>query len=94
MSKTINKADLVGMVADKTEMSKTDAAAAVDSVLDVITGELKQGNEVRLVGFGTFHVTRRKAGEGRNPQTGEKIKIPASNQPKFKAGKALKDVIN
>jgi len=94
VSKTINKADLVGMVADKTEMSKTDAAAAVDSVLDVITGELKQGNEVRLVGFGTFHVTRRKAGEGRNPQTGEKINIPASNQPKFKAGKALKDAIN
>ncbi|MGE0660872.1 MAG: HU family DNA-binding protein [Reyranellaceae bacterium] len=94
MSKTVNKADLVGMVADSTEMSKTDAAAAVDSVLDCITGELKKGNEVRLVGFGTFHVTRRKAGEGRNPQTGEKIAIPASNQPKFKAGKALKDAIN
>ena len=94
MSNTINKADLVGMVADKTEMSKTDAAVAVDAMLDAITSVLQKGMEVRLVGFGTFHVTRRKAGEGRNPQTGEKIAIPASNQPKFKAGKALKDAIN
>ncbi len=94
MSNTINKADLVGMVADKTEMSKTDAAVAVDAMLDAITSVLQKGMEVRLVGFGTFHVTRRKAGEGRNPQTGEAIKIPASNQPKFKAGKALKDAIN
>ncbi len=94
MSNTINKADLVGMVADKTEMSKTDAAVAVDAMLDAITSVLQKGMEVRLVGFGTFHVTRRKAGEGRNPQTGAAIKIPASNQPKFKAGKALKDAIN
>jgi DNA-binding protein HU-beta len=94
VSNTINKADLVGMVADKTEMSKTDAAVAVDAMLEAITNVLKQGNEVRLVGFGTFHVTRRKAGEGRNPQTGAAIQIPASNQPKFKAGKALKDAIN
>jgi DNA-binding protein HU-beta len=94
VSNTINKADLVGMVADKTEMSKTDAAVAVDAMLDAITSVLQKGMEVRLVGFGTFHVTRRKAGEGRNPQTGEAIKIPASNQPKFKAGKALKDAIN
>ena len=94
MSNTINKADLVGMVADKTEMSKTDAAVAVDAMLDAITSVLQKGMEVRLVGFGTFHVTRRKAGEGRNPQTGATIQIPASNQPKFKAGKALKDAIN
>ena len=94
MSNTINKADLVGMVADNTEMSKTDAAVAVDAMLDAITSVLQKGMEVRLVGFGTFHVTRRKAGEGRNPQTGATIQIPASNQPKFKAGKALKDAIN
>ncbi len=94
MSNSVNKADLVGMVADKTEMSKTDAAAAVDAMLEAITGVLQKGMEVRLVGFGTFHVTRRKEGEGRNPQTGEAIKIPASNQPKFKAGKALKDALN
>jgi len=94
VSNTINKADLVGMVAEKTEMSKTDVAATVDAVLDAITSILKEGREVRLVGFGTFHVTRRKAGEGRNPQTGETIQIPASNQPKFKAGKALKDALN
>jgi DNA-binding protein HU-beta len=94
VSNTINKADLVGMVADKTEMSKTDAAVAVDAMLDAITSVLQKGMEVRLVGFGTFHVTHRKAGEGRNPQTGATIQIPASNQPKFKAGKALKDAIN
>ena len=94
MSNTINKADLVGKVAEKTAMSKTETAALVDAVLDAITNELKNGVEVRLVGFGTFHVTRRKAGEGRNPQTGEKIAIPASNQPKFKAGKGLKDAVN
>ncbi|MDF3074668.1 MAG: hupB [Alphaproteobacteria bacterium] len=91
---TVNKADLVGMVADKTETSKSDVAATVDAVLDAITSILKEGREVRLVGFGTFHVTRRKAGEGRNPQTGATIQIAASNQPKFKAGKALKDAIN
>jgi DNA-binding protein HU-beta len=75
-------------------MSKTDATKATDAVLDSITTALKKGNEVRLVGFGTFHVTRRKATEGRNPRTGEKIQIPASKQPKFKAGKALKDAMN
>ena len=94
MSNTINKADLVGKIAEKTAMSKSETAALVDAVLDAITNELKNGVEVRLVGFGTFHVTRRKAGEGRNPQTGEKIAIPASNQPKFKAGKGLKDAVN
>lgn len=93
-NKTINKADLIAMVAEKTEMSKTDAATAIDSVLDSVTGALKKGMEVRLVGFGNFYVNHRKAGEGRNPQTGEKIKIPASKQPKFKAGKGLKDAIN
>lgn len=94
MSNTVNKADLVATVASQTELSKADTSAIVDAVFDAITAALKQGQEVRVVGFGTFHVTRRKASEGRNPQTGEKITIPESNQPKFKAGKGLKDALN
>ncbi len=90
----MNKNDLVATVADLSELSKADAARAVDSVFDAITTSLKGGTEVRLVGFGTFSVARRKASEGRNPRTGEKIHIPASNQPKFKAGKALKESVN
>jgi DNA-binding protein HU-beta len=66
----------------------------VDAVLSSIAKSLKKGDEVRLVGFGTFSVAKRAASEGRNPRTGEKIKIPASKQPKFKAGKALKDAVN
>ncbi len=90
----MNKNDLVATVSDTSELSKADAARAVDSVFDAITASLKTGTEVRLVGFGTFSVARRKASEGRNPRTGEKIHIPASNQPKFKAGKALKETVN
>ncbi len=90
----MNKNDLVATVAEMSELSKADAARAVDSVFDSITTSLKGGREVRLVGFGTFSVARRKASEGRNPRTGEKIQIPASNQPKFKAGKALKESVN
>ena len=90
----MNKNDLVAAVADSTGLSKTDAASAVDAVFDSITGSLKKGTEVRLVGFGTFSVSRRKATTGRNPRTGESIQIKASNQPKFKAGKALKDSVN
>ncbi len=90
----MNKNDLVAAVADRADMSKSDAATAVESVFEVITGSLQDGTEVRLVGFGTFHVTRRRATTGRNPRTGESIQIPASNQPKFKAGKALKDALN
>ena len=90
----MNKNDLISTVADTAELSKADAARAVDSVFDSITASLKTGTEVRLVGFGTFSVARRKASEGRNPRTGEKIHIPASNQPKFKAGKALKQSVN
>ena len=89
-----NKNDLVAVVADKTGLSKADATKAVDGVFDAITDSLKAGTEVRLVGFGTFNVTRRAASEGRNPRTGERIQIPASNQPKFKAGKGLKDAVN
>ena len=90
----MNKNDLVAAVADATSLSKADAAGAVDSVFDTITGALTGGDEVRLVGFGTFSVTQRRATEGRNPRTGEKIQIKASKQPKFKAGKGLKDSVN
>jgi DNA-binding protein HU-beta len=90
----MNKNDLVGAVADSSGLTKADAAKAVDAAFEAITGELKKGGEVRLVGFGTFSVAKRKASTGRNPRTGEEMKIPASNQPKFKAGKALKDAVN
>ena len=90
----MNKNDLIAAVADGTGLTKADVAKAVDSVFDTITGSLKSGTEVRLVGFGTFSVANRRASEGRNPRTGEKIQIPASKQPKFKAGKGLKDAVN
>lgn len=90
----MNKNDLIAAVADNTGLSKADATKAVDGVLESITGALKSGGEVRLVGFGTFSVAKRAASTGRNPRTGESIKIPASKQPKFKAGKALKDAVN
>ncbi|MEX1109671.1 MAG: HU family DNA-binding protein [Dongiaceae bacterium] len=90
----MNKNDLIAEVATDTGLSKGDAAKSVDAVFDAITRSLKKMTEVRLVGFGTFTVARRAASEGRNPRTGEKIKIPASKQPKFKAGKALKDAVN
>ena len=90
----MNKNDLVAAVADSAGMSKSDAAKAVDSVFDSISGALSKKEEVRLVGFGTFSVAHRKASTGRNPRTGESIQIKASNQPKFKAGKGLKDAVN
>jgi DNA-binding protein HU-beta len=90
----VNKNELIATVADDTGLSKAEANRAVDSVFESITGSLTGGGEVRLVGFGTFSVVQRKASEGRNPRTGEKIQIPASKQPKFKAGKALKDAVN
>jgi DNA-binding protein HU-beta len=90
----VNKNDLIASVSDGASLSKADAAKAVDAVFDSITGSLKSGTEVRLVGFGTFSVTRRQASQGRNPRTGEPIQIPASNQPKFKAGKGLKEAVN
>ena len=90
----MNKNDLVAAVADSSDLSKADAAKAVDAVFDSITGSLTGGGEVRLVGFGTFSVANRKASTGRNPRTGEAIQIPASKQPKFKAGKGLKDAVN
>ena len=90
----MNKNDLIARVADVTTLSRSDATRAVEAVLDTITAAMKQGDEVKLVGFGTFVVSNRAATTGRNPRTGEEIKIPASRQPKFKAGKQLKDAIN
>ncbi len=90
----MNKNDLVAAVASETGMSKADAATAVDGVFDSITAALGRGEEVRLVGFGTFNVVHRRATQGRNPRTGEPIQIPASNQPKFRAGKGLKSAVN
>jgi len=90
----VNKNELVDAVASAASLKKTEATKAVDAVFDSITSSLKKGDEVRLVGFGTFTVSKRAASEGRNPRTGEKIHIAASKQPKFKAGKGLKDAIN
>ena len=90
----MNKNDLVSKVSDETGLSKSDSAKAVDSVIDTITSELKSGGDVRLVGFGTFLVTKRKATTGRNPQTGAEIQIPAANVPKFRACKSLKESLN
>jgi len=90
----VNKNDLIATVAESTGLSKADSAGAVDAVFETITSALKGGGEVRLVNFGTFSVTRRAASQGRNPRTGEPIQIPASNQPKFKAGKGLKQSLN
>ena len=84
----MNKNDLVSHVADTAGISKVDATTAVDAIFDGITATLRKGDEVRLVGFGSFVVSQRAASEGRNPRTGEKIKIPASKQVKFKAVKA------
>ena len=90
----MNKNDLVACVATDADLSKADAAKAVESVFQTVSNSLSEGTEVRLVGFGTFSVGHRKATTGRNPQTGAVIQIPASNQPKFKAGKGLKDAVN
>lgn len=90
----MNKQDLVSSVADHSGLSKSDAVKAVDAIIGSISGALKSGGEVRLVGFGTFSTSKRKASTGRNPRTGEPMQISASTQPKFKAGKGLKDAVN
>jgi DNA-binding protein HU-beta len=90
----MNKNELVGVVAEKATITKAQAAEAVDAVFEGIAAALKAGEEVRLVGFGTFAVSQRKASTGRNPATGAEINIPASNQAKFKPGKGLKDSLN
>ena len=90
----MNRNELVDAVMNKSELKKSDATRAVDAVFDSIAEALKGGDEVRLVGFGTFSVAARAASEGRNPRTGEKIQIAASKQPKFKPGKGLRDLLN
>ena len=90
----MNKNDLIGVVADTASITKAQAGEAVDAVFQAVTEALTKGDEVRLVGFGTFSVSKRKASIGRNPATGAEIKIPASNQAKFKPGKGLKDAVN
>lgn len=90
----MNKTELVVAMAEKTELSKKDAEKALKAFTDVVAEELAKGEKVQLVGFGTFEVADRPAREGRNPKTGETMKIAASKAPKFKAGKALKDVVN
>ncbi len=90
----MNKNELVATVANSTGLSKSQSAEAIEAVIDTITAQLRSGSDVRLVGFGTFSISRRQATTGRNPRTGETINIAASNVPKFKAGKALKDGVN
>lgn len=90
----MNKTELVAAIAEKAELSKKDSEKALKAFIDVVTDELKAGEKIQLVGFGTFEVVERAAREGRNPTTGATIKIPASKAPKFKAGKALKDAVN
>ena len=90
----MNKTELVAAIADEAGLSKKDAEKALKAFTDVVTEELKKGEKVQLVGFGTFEVSERAARVGRNPQTKQEIKIPASKAPKFKAGKALKDSLN
>jgi DNA-binding protein HU-beta len=90
----MNKQELIGSVAEATGLTRSDALKAVESVFDIISERLRSGDEVRLVGFGTFAVSKRKASTGRNPRTGEPMKIKASSQPKFRPGKNLKDTVN
>ena len=90
----MNKTELIAAIAEKTELSRKDAEKALKAFTEVVEEELKKGEKIQLVGFGTFEVSERAAIEGRNPQTGETMQIAASKSPKFKAGKALKDAIN
>ena len=90
----MNKSDLIAAIAAKTECTKKDAEATLNAFVEVVTDSLVKGDKVQLVGFGSFEVRKRAARKGRNPQTKEEIKIPASKAPVFKAGKALKDLVN
>lgn len=90
----MNKTEFIAAVAEKAEISKKDAEKAVKAFADVVSEELVKGEKIQLVGFGTFEVSERAAREGRNPKTGEAMPIAASKTPKFKAGKALKDMVN
>ncbi len=90
----MNKTELVAAVAEKSELSRKDAEKAIKAFTDVVSEELVHGGKIQLVGFGTFEVVERPAREGRNPKTGETMPIAASRSPKFKPGKALKDMVN
>lgn len=90
----MNKTELIAAVAEKAEISKKDAEKLVKAFTDVVAEELVKGGKVQVVGFGTFEVSERPSREGRNPKTGETMMIEASKSPKFKAGKALKDMVN
>ena len=90
----MNKTEFISAIAEKAELSKKDAEKALKAFTDVVEEELKKGEKIQLVGFGTFEVSERAAREGRNPQTGETMKIEACKAPKFKAGKSLKDAVN
>ncbi|HIX52985.1 MAG TPA: HU family DNA-binding protein [Candidatus Lachnoclostridium stercoripullorum] len=90
----MNKTELIAEIAERAEISKKDAEKALKAFTDVVADELVKGEKVQLVGFGTFEVSERAAREGRNPKSGEPMKIEASRSPKFKAGKALKDLVN
>ena len=90
----MNKTELVAAIAEKTELTKKDSEKALKAFIDVVTEELKKGEKVQIVGFGTFEVAKRNARTGKNTQTGKAIKIPACMAPKFKAGKALKETVN
>jgi len=90
----MNKGELIAKIAEESKLTKKAAEAALDAFTSAVTGALKKGDKVQLVGFGTFEVRQRAARKGRNPQTREEIKIPASKAPVFKAGKALKETVN
>ncbi len=90
----MNKNELISAIASASNMSQTQCAEVLQTFISTVTGELKKGSEVKIIGFGTFKISKRKATTGRNPQTGAAIQIPASNQPKFSAGKALKEAVN
>ena len=90
----MNKNELISDIADRAGMTKEQAGSALEATIDAITGAMKKGDEVRLLGFGNFSVSRREAKMGRNPQTGAAVEIKAANVPKFKAGKGLKDALN
>ena len=90
----MNRTELVAAMAEKTQLSKKDADLALKAFIDVVSEEMQKGEKVQLVGFGTFEVSERAARDGRNPKTGETMTISASKSPKFKAGKALKDLVN
>ena len=90
----MNRTELVAAMAEKSQLSKKDAESALKAFIDVVSEEMQKGEKIQLVGFGTFEVSERAAREGRNPQTGETMTIAASKSPMFKAGKALKDLVN